>query len=64
MKGYALSEKYIQRETFAFMVRNLYRLKHFQQTLMETVKQIAQDPIPIVRIALAISLKEIIEKDP
>jgi hypothetical protein len=46
------------------MVRNLYRLKHFQQTLMETVKQIAQDPIPIVRIALAISLKEILEKDP
>ena len=31
---------------------------------METVKQIANDPIPIVRIALAISLKEILEKDP
>jgi len=31
---------------------------------METVKLIAKDPIPIVRIALAISLKEILQKDP
>ena len=29
IKGYGLSDKYIQRETFGLMVRHLYKLRQF-----------------------------------
>lgn len=60
IKGYGLSEKYIQRETFAFMVRNLYKLKIFKDTLMDMILELTKDKIVVVRIALAISLREIV----
>jgi len=34
LKGYAFSEKYVQRETFAWMIKNTYRLKFFKETLL------------------------------
>lgn len=34
VKGYGLSEKYIQRQTFTRMVRNLYRIANFETKLM------------------------------
>ncbi|CAM6005150.1 unnamed protein product [Sphagnum balticum] len=64
IKGYGLSEKHIQRETFARMLRNLYRLPTFQTTFMELVMELARDKVVIVRIALAISFKEILEDCP
>lgn len=63
IKGYGLSEKYIQRETFACMVRNLYKLRIFAPKLIEMVNEVAKDKIVIVRIALAISIREILKDD-
>lgn len=64
LKGYALSEKYVQRETFAWMIPNLYQLKLFEEKLLDHVELLSKDPIVIVRIALSISIAEILRKDP
>lgn len=42
------------------MVRNLYKLKIFKETLMDMILELTKDKIVVVRIALAISLREIV----
>ncbi len=44
------------------MVRNLYKLKIFKEKLMDLVLELTKDKIVMVRIALAISLKQIVEE--
>lgn len=62
MKGYALSEKHVQRQTFAKILRNLYKMDNFGDKFMEVVSELSRDKIVVVRIALAISLREIAEE--
>lgn len=45
------------------MVRNLYKLKIFKEKLMELVLELTKDKIIMVRIALAISIKQIIDEE-
>lgn len=46
------------------MITKLYHLKMFQEKLLDLVIQISKDKIVIVRIALAISVSEIVRNDP
>ena len=46
------------------MVRHLYKLKQFKASMLELVEQVAKDHIVLVRIALAISVSQIIEESP
>lgn len=64
LKGYALSEKCIQRETFAFMIRNLYKIRDFPAKLMPLVIELSRDRIIVVRITLAISISLILRESP
>ena len=64
VKGYGLSAQHVQRETFALMVRHLYKLKQFKGSMLELVGQVARDDIVLVRIALAISVGAILEESP
>ncbi len=56
IKGFGLSEKYIQRQTFSKMIENLNKLDNFEEHFIDVIEVLAKDPIIIVRIALAISL--------
>ena len=46
------------------MIRNLYKIKEFPIKLMDLVRDLSKDKIIIVRIALAISISQIIKEDP
>lgn len=60
IKGFGVSEKYIQRQTFARMLRNLYKIDKFKDIFMDLVNELAEDKVIVVRIALAISIRSII----
>ena len=64
LKGYALSEKCIQRETFAYMIRNLFKVKEFADKLMPLVVELSRDRVVLVRITLAISVSMILKETP
>ncbi len=46
------------------MITKLYHLKQFEEKLLDIVVELSKDKIVIVRIALAISVAEIIKKNP
>lgn len=54
----------MQRETFARMVATLHLLYDFKEKYYSIVIQLASDPIIVVRMALAISIKEILQSYP
>lgn len=64
LKGFGLSMQYIQRETFARMVATLHLLHDFREKYYNIVLELASDPIIVVRLALAISIKEILRDYP
>jgi hypothetical protein len=59
-----LSEQYLQRETFARMVVTLHFLDEFREKYYGIMLQLADDPILLVRIALALSIKEVLSTHP
>lgn len=61
IKGFGVSEKFVQRQTFATMVENLYRLQGFEDSFMEVLLSLSKDPVIVVRIALAISINKSIK---
>ena len=46
------------------MITKLYHLKQFEEKLLDIVVELSKDKIVIVRIALAISVAEIIKTNP
>lgn len=46
------------------MITKLYHLKQFEEKLLDIVVELSKDKVVIVRIALAISVAEIIKKNP
>ena len=59
-----MSEKCIQRQTFAYMIRNLFRVKEFADKLMPLVVELSRDRVVLVRITLAISVSMILKETP
>jgi hypothetical protein len=64
LKGFGLSKQYIQRKTFARMVATLHILPDFKEKYFEIVLALAKDPIVLVRLSLAISVRTIIQEHP
>lgn len=56
VKGFGVSEKFVQRQTFAAMTENLCKLEKFEENFMDVLHELSKDPVIIVRIALAISI--------
>lgn len=61
LKGYAASEKYLQRQTFCMMLEGLYTDEQaFNRNYKDTIDTLAKDNIDLVRISLAIAINNII----
>ncbi len=61
VKGFGVSEKFVQRQTFAGMTENLCKLEKFEENFMDVLLELSKDPVIIVRIALAISISKAFE---
>ena len=60
IKGFGLSERYVQRQTFAKIVGGMFEFKKisdkYQDELMELVNLLSEDKVFLVRITLAVSI--------
>jgi hypothetical protein len=50
------SNRYIQRQILAFMIRFLYKLRLFGPLLIDTVVRLAEDRVSVVRVTLVLSI--------
>lgn len=60
-----MSEKYIQRQTFAIMLETMFlHIESIEKVFLEEINVLSKDPVITIRISLAISLQKVFSKHP
>ena len=58
-----MSEKYIQRQTFAIMLETMFlHIESMEKIFLEEISALSKDPVITIRISLAISLQKVFSK--